>query len=146
MELIAVSIPQNHPSGARRRCGFEFTSTPRIAEVTPEQRSEIKNDKYLTIHRRLSQAWFKAMGLEFTEKNEKKFKDEDPKNWMETANVAPSIITVQEAQEKKEEKAPYMKKDDIIKALKEQGLVEGKDFDPNAKRDALLPLLPPSNG
>lgn len=162
-ELIAVSIPEGHPSGSRRRAGFEFTPQPSLALVTAEEKAMIKADPYMTVHRRLSQAWFKAMGIDRTEKNEIKFAKEDPKDWLETGRSARRLdgkpMDSQEGgkpapkankgstkgkdtkDDKKNVVNNFSSKDDVIKALEEKGLKPGKDFDPDAKRDALLAIF-----
>ena len=179
LELIAVSIPQDHPTGTRRRGGFMFTTQPTVALVTPEQKAVIKADSYMRVHRRMSHAWFSAMGIERTAENEELFATEDPENWAENANIAPRVDgpevdtaaapvvskdslkdqkeelaeiaaqeetkkePAQEGEEKKEEKKDKAingssSKKEVIAALVKKGKVAGKDFDPDASRNALL--------
>lgn len=159
-ELITVSIPAKHPSGSRRRGGFEFLVDPSIAEVTAEQKAMIKADPYMIVHRRLSQAWFSAMGIERTEANEKRYAKEDPEDWQETARVARRMDAPPQDSQPKEKTAPGGKesqdgdstgklqgspsvkitssKSDIIKALEGLGLKAGTDFDSDANRNALF--------
>lgn len=162
-EIIVASVKAGHPAGQRNRGGFRFTESPSCAEVSAEQRKIIKSDPYIIIHRRLSLAWFTAMGIEHTEKNEEKYKTEDPKDWKKKANLAPlsgapvpdsqpagkTANSAEESQDKasdsggkKEAKInATSKKEEVIAALKAKGKIEGKDFDPQASRNALLGVL-----
>lgn len=46
---IVVAVMPNHPSGHRNRAGFTFTTQPTVYEVTTEQETEIRADKFLRI-------------------------------------------------------------------------------------------------
>lgn len=67
---LAKNVP------GRNRAGFHFDHLPRVADVTDEQLEIIQNDPYLKICNFPSVAWFEAMGIERTQKNEDKFKDD----------------------------------------------------------------------
>lgn len=160
-EVIAVSIPVNHPSGTRRRAGFEFTTEPSIAEVTPEQKATIKADPCMTVHRRLSQAWFKAMRVDRTADNEEKYAKEDPKNWQETANCARVMEATSQnssaiqkpstdgnaGQDGGDDTPPAKEvinsasnKATLVKALVDLGLKAGTDFEEGATNRVLYAL------
>lgn len=159
-ELIVVSLQANHPSGSRVRGGHRFSTAPMVAEVTPDQRAAIKADHYMTIHRRLSLAWFNAFNIEHTETNVEKFKDQDPEKWKETASCA-TVISHEgagsqdaaktqpeasqgqgEGPEKDTGPKPVVNgassQADCVDALVGLELVPGKDFDPEAPRNVLL--------
>ena len=103
-----------------------FTTQPTVALVTPEQKTIIKEDSYMRIHRRLSHAWFVAMGIERNEENETLFAKEDPENWAENANIAPRIDGAEQNL-----KAATDISDDAMKDQKE----ELKDQDKQEKAD-----------
>lgn len=152
-ELIVASVHDKHPAGFRNRGGYRFSTIPSVAEVTPEQKALIKADRYITIHRRLSMKWFKAFGLEHTEENEKMYKDEDPKNWKKTANLA-EVKLPEGVDSQASGNAPQAGKEsqgggttelsmdntkaEMVKALEKLGLVAGTDFEPEAKKEILL--------
>lgn len=156
-ELIVVSVAPNHPSGHRNRAGFRFSSVPSVAEVNAEQRKTIKEDRYLTIHRRLSLAWFKAFNVDRTEDNEKKFAETDPEGWASTANLAllvdgqvPDTTDKVRTQPGATGGGPEgaarplvngaSSREDCAAALVTLGLEPGKDFDPEAGRNVLLAI------
>lgn len=68
--LLAKNVPQ------RNRAGIKVTHAPSVANVDDAQLKVLRADQYIKICNFPSVAWFEAMGLERTEKNENKFKDE----------------------------------------------------------------------
>lgn len=90
LSALAKNVPQ------RNRAGFKFTHLPQVADVTDEQLAIIKADQYLKICNFPSVAWFEAMSIERTQKNEDKLKDKNGeyvpvKTVPKTARMAPLV-------------------------------------------------------
>ncbi len=76
--LVVVRLsPAAKNVPGRNRSGFKFGHEPSVADVTVEQFESIKSDPFLKICNFPSVAWFQAMNIERTQKNEDSYKDKD---------------------------------------------------------------------
>jgi len=160
---IAKNVPQ------RSRVGFQFNHEPTVAEVTQEQLKVIQADPYLKICNFPSVAWYAAMGFDRTEVVEKSLKDEDGnliplKKAPETATLAvrndSNVVTPPAPKnaplvpsddqdgvpkvgntEKPKELSASSLPQELVSALVKRGKVAGKDFQYNAKPEALFAML-----
>ena len=144
---LAKNVPQ------RNRAGFRFNHLPQVAEVSDAQASIIKSDPFLKVLNFPSVGWFEGMGIERTQKNEDKLRGKDgsvvmPAKLSKTARLA--LQANGEAFKKTPEPSKSTKtheltasspREEIVAALVKKRKVEGKDFDANAKVEALYALL-----
>lgn len=166
-QIVVASVNRDHPSGQRNRAGFRFFIKPVAVLATPDEVAQIAADKYLKIHRRLHRAWFEALGMEYTEQNIKRFADQDPapSALSKLAGFVDGLSLIKQTdifdpgasgeqidasgddgKNAPPQTTPVTKlaitvsRDEAVAKLKEKGMIEGKDFDPNASRDALVTL------
>lgn len=160
LSAIAKNVPQ------RNRGGHKFTHEPSVADVSAAEYKEIKNDPYLKICNFPSVGWFDAFGIKRTETNELEHREGGKpdgeyvqiKEAPETARMAPRLsgkAPAKKGSQKDDENEEEKKRDDdrpkelsassdpadLIKALERRGKKAGKDFEPNAKPEALFALL-----
>lgn len=162
-EVIAVSVAKSHPTGSRNRAGFRFTASPIAVQVTEAEREEIENDEYLKVYSK-GDAFDKAVA-----KLNGEDAPRSPNTVVEGTGMSQGQIDAEVARRNeirfgagdavKGNKAKISDsanagegddgadtgdtktKAEIIEALKAQGLKEGEDFDPNAKKADLSALL-----
>ena len=159
---VAKNVPQ------RNRAGFKFSHEPKAADVSTEQLRIIQDDPYLKICNFPSVAWFEALGIERTQKNEDAYKDQDggyiqiksmPKSAIlaeeieSAVKVSPKVEktppeptvgqggTIGTEPEKPKELSASSSADELIAVLVKRGKVEGKDFSKGSKPEALFALL-----
>lgn len=162
-EVIVVSVAKSHPTGSRNRAGFRFTAAPVAIQVTETEREEIESDEYLKVYSRgdvYDKAVSKLNGedaprspntpvegtgmtqsqidAEVARRNEISFGAGDSVKGNK-AKVSDSANTGEG--DDGADTGDTKTKAEIIEALKAQGLKEGEDFDPNAKKADLSALL-----
>lgn len=134
-EIVARTRNANHPTGGFNRAGIRFTTQPQTFQVTDEQLAAIEAEPLILIEdnpKRIAQ--LKKDGV----KGGKKV-DEDVV--LDDENDGKDSGQEDDEGSVDNEKISKMKKSELVEALEAKGLVDGKDFDSSANKDALAALL-----
>lgn len=155
--VIVVRVSAGHPTGSYSRAGHRFSTTPVAVRVNEEQRRTLEQDQFLKVYTEgdtydtavesgepvdlTASNGASVQQAEVARKNEVAYASGDAVPGNENRVIDADPDAAEQTTQQQDADEGTRTKADIIEELKAQGLKEGEDFDPKAKKADLEKLL-----